>query len=167
MSKPTSMKNGPESSDAELASPIGSHGQVCADDSAYGSSRMPAGRSTSSGIVDVGSAVDRRTELAADRTVLAAERTYAAWVRTGLASLASGVGARALLDGVVPRLLALAIGSLLIVFSGLCFIAAVWREMMPVAFAVDARRLPAWLLVAINGLRVAAAVAALAGIWLS
>jgi len=46
---------------------------------------------------------DRRTQLAADRTVFAAERTYAAWVRTGLAALASGVGAKKLLEGVVPE----------------------------------------------------------------
>ena len=32
----------------------------------------------------------------------AAERTYAAWLRTGLFALASGIGARALLTGVVP-----------------------------------------------------------------
>jgi putative membrane protein len=42
---------------------------------------------------------DRRTQLAADRTVFAAEHTYAAWVRTGLAALASGVGAKKLLEG--------------------------------------------------------------------
>jgi Domain of unknown function (DUF202) len=46
---------------------------------------------------------DRRTQLAADRTVFAAERTYAAWVRTGLAALASGVGAKKLLEGVIPE----------------------------------------------------------------
>jgi putative membrane protein len=31
--------------------------------------------------------------------LFAAERTYAAWVRTGLAALASGVGAKKLLEG--------------------------------------------------------------------
>ena len=44
----------------------------------------------------------KRNELAADRTVYAAERTYAAWVRTGLAAMASGVGAKKLLEGVIP-----------------------------------------------------------------
>ena len=72
---------------------------------------------------------DRRTELAADRTILAGERTYAAWVRTGLAALASGVGARALLKDVVFPWLATATGTVLVLFSAFCFIAAVWREM--------------------------------------
>lgn len=46
---------------------------------------------------------DRTTQLAADRTVLAAERTYAAWTRTGLVALASGVGAKGLLAGLIPE----------------------------------------------------------------
>src|SRR5476651_1223354 len=54
---------------------------------------------------------DRRTELAADRTLFAAERTYNAWVRTGLLALASGIGAKALLTGLVPDWLILANGS--------------------------------------------------------
>jgi putative membrane protein len=74
---------------------------------------------------------DRRTELAANRTVLAAERTYAAWVRTGLASLASGIGAKKLLEGVVPGWMIITTGSLLVLFSAFCFVVAVWREMFP------------------------------------
>ena len=69
---------------------------------------------------------DRRTELAANRTVLAAERTYAAWVRTGLAALAAGVGAQALFEEVIPGWLSLLTDSTLILFSGFCFMAAVW-----------------------------------------
>src|SRR5436190_5780271 len=53
---------------------------------------------------------DRTTQLAADRTVFAAERTYAAWVRTGLMALASGIGAKALLSGVIPQWLIIATG---------------------------------------------------------
>jgi putative membrane protein len=110
---------------------------------------------------------DRRTVLAADRTILAAERTYAAWVRTGLAALASGVGARAVLDKVVPSLLIDATGSILILFSAFCFTAAVWRDLQtstrpPVP---EIRRLPTWLLVAINAFLVLVAVAALVGVW--
>ena len=74
-------------------------------------------------------AADRRTELAANRTVLAAERTYAAWVRTGLAALASGVGAQALLEDVIPGWLTKPTGSALVLFSAFCFLAAVWREL--------------------------------------
>lgn len=110
---------------------------------------------------------DRRTELAADRTVMAAERTYAAWVRTGLAALASGIGARALLEDIVPGWLAGATASVLVLFSGFCFVAAVWREMAPVAPPrPDTQRLPAWLLIAVNGFLVIVALAALVGIWL-
>lgn len=110
---------------------------------------------------------DRRTELAADRTILAAERTYAAWVRTGLAALASGIGARALLDRLVPNALIGATGSVLILFSGFCFVAAVWRQMIRVAPPrPDTRRLPPWLLIAVNGFLLMVAIAALIGIWL-
>ena len=110
---------------------------------------------------------DRRTELAADRTILAAERTYAAWVRTGLAALASGIGARALLAKIVPDWLIGATGSVLILFSGFCFIAAVWRQMSKVAPPrPDTRRIPPALLIAINGFLLAVSLAALVGIWL-
>lgn len=112
---------------------------------------------------------DRRTVLAADRTILAAERTYATWVRTGLAALASGVGARALLDKIVPEWLAGATGSLLILFSGFCFVAGVWREMRPGAPPPrpDTPRLPPALLIGVNGFLLLVALAALVGIWLN
>jgi len=109
---------------------------------------------------------DRRTELAADRTILAAERTYAAWVRTGLAALASGIGARALLDKIVASWLIGATGSVLILFSGFCFAAAVWRQagkMRPPR--PDTRRMPSWLLIGVNGFLLLVSLAALVGIW--
>ena len=110
---------------------------------------------------------DRRTELAADRTILAAERTYAAWIRTGLAALASGIGARALLEDVVAPWLVSATGSVLILFSGFCFVAAVWRELSPGAPPPkpDTRRLPAPLLIALNGFLLLVSLAALVGVW--
>lgn len=110
---------------------------------------------------------DRRTELAADRTVLAGERTYAAWVRTGLAALASGIGARALLKGVVFPWLATATGTVLILFSAFCFVAAVWREMGAGAPPPkpDIKRLPAALLLGVNGFLMLVSLAALVGIW--
>ncbi len=109
---------------------------------------------------------DRRTELAADRTILAAERTYAAWVRTGLAALAAGVGARALLEALVPAWLGIATGSLLILFSAFCFLAAVWRQMLKVAPPrPDTPRLPSALLLFINGFLTLVSLAALVGIW--
>lgn len=121
---------------------------------------------SASAVVD---SADRRTELAADRTVLAAERTYAAWVRTGLAALASGVGARALLSHILPGWFGAITGSLLIVFSAFCFGAAVWRQAMRVAppKAPDAGRLPARVLVALNGFLIVVDLAALVGVWLA
>jgi putative membrane protein len=110
---------------------------------------------------------DRRTVLAADRTVLAGERTYAAWVRTGLAAMAAGIGSRALLDKLVPDWLIGATGSVLVLFSGFCFVAAVWREIAPGAPPPppDTRRLPAWLLVLVNGFLMLVSLAALIGLW--
>lgn len=110
---------------------------------------------------------DRRTELAADRTILAAERTYAAWVRTGLAALASGVGARALLGTLLPAWFGSLTGSVLVLFSVFCFIAAVWRQLHPAAPPPepDTHRLPPALLIALNGFLVIVGLAALVGIW--
>jgi putative membrane protein len=110
---------------------------------------------------------DRRTELAADRTVFAAERTYAAWVRTGLVALASGVGARKLLEGLVPDWLVMANASVLVLFSAFCFIAAVWRQLESGAPPPrpDARRLPPALLIVLNGFLALVSLAALVGIW--
>jgi putative membrane protein len=110
---------------------------------------------------------DRRTQLAADRTVFAAERTYAAWVRTGLAALASGVGAKKLLEGVIPEWSVLAVGTVLVLFSAFCFGAAVWRQMVPgpPPPEPDAPKIPRWLLVVVNGFLVLVALSALVSIW--
>jgi putative membrane protein len=110
---------------------------------------------------------DRRTELAADRTVFAAERTYAAWVRTGLVALASGIGAKKLLEGILPGWLVLATGSVLILFSSLCFVAGVWRQFLTGAPPPkpDVPRLPPIMLVAVNGFLALVAVAVLLGLW--
>jgi len=110
---------------------------------------------------------DRRTELAADRTILAAERTYAAWVRTGLLALASGIGAKKVLEGLVPDWLIVANGSLLILFSAFCFIAAVWRNLNPgpPPPRPSVPRLNPWLLIAVNGFLALVSLAALIGVW--
>lgn len=115
------------------------------------------------------SSAERSTELAVDRTVLAAERTYAAWVRTALAALAAGVGARALLDGVVAGWLAQLAGCTLVLFSAFCFVAAVWRELQPRFgdLQPDVRRLPAALLITVNGVLVLVSLAAFVGLLVS
>jgi len=110
---------------------------------------------------------DRRTELAADRTVFAAERTYAAWVRTGLVALASGIGARKLLEGVVPGWMIMATGTALVLFSAFCFVAGVWRQLFVGAPPPnpDVPRLPPAILTVVNLFLALVAVAALIGIW--
>jgi putative membrane protein len=112
-------------------------------------------------------AADRRTQLAANRTVFAAERTYAAWVRTGLVALASGIGAHSLLSHVLPGWLTALTGSVLVLFSGFCFAAAVWRQLDPgpPPPAPDTRQLPRPLLLLVNGFLVLVALASLIGIW--
>jgi putative membrane protein len=110
---------------------------------------------------------DRRTQLAADRTIFAAERTYAAWVRTGLVALASGIGAKKLLGGIVPDWLIIVNGSVLVIFSAFCFAAAVWRQLDPGPPPPhpDTKRLPPALLIALNGFLAVVSLAALLGIW--
>ncbi len=118
--------------------------------------------------VAIETSADLNTRLAADRNVLAAERTYAAWVRTGLFALASAIGARALLNGVVPDWLVLADASVLIVFSVFCFIAAIWRELNPGAPppVPRLRAIPRPVLIGVNGFLALVSLAALIGIWL-
>jgi putative membrane protein len=106
---------------------------------------------------------DRRAQLAADRTLFAAERTYAAWVRTGLAALASGVGAKKLLEGVIPRVGLWAVGTVLVLFSAFCFGAAIWRQVFPgpAPPQPDTPRIPPALLVVVNGFLMLVALSAL------
>ena len=125
-----------------------------------------AAQTSAGAAVKTKDSADRRTELAADRTVFAAERTYAAWVRTGLVALASGVGARKLLDGVVPGWMIVGMGTVLVLFSAFCFIAGVWRQAFTEPREPDVRRLPPIILVLINGFLALVAVAALIGLWL-
>lgn len=117
---------------------------------------------------ELADSADRRTILAGDRTLLAVERTYAAWVRTALAALASGVGARALLQGILPLWLAKLTGSVLVAFAGFCLVAAVWRELRRAVPPPDPDipRLPFQLLVPVNGFLLIVALAVLVGIWL-
>ncbi len=117
--------------------------------------------------VAIETSADRTTQLAADRTILAAERTYAAWVRTGLFALASSIGARALLTGVVPEWIILANGSVLVLFSVFCFGAASWRQLYPgpPPPTPDVKPIPHGLLATVNVFLALVSVVALIGIW--
>lgn len=111
---------------------------------------------------------DISTILAADRTIYAAERTYAAWVRTGFAALASGVGAKALLEHILPGLFVQIAGTVLTLFSAFCFCAAIWRQLVP-RFRdpmPNTPRIPKPILFTVNGVLALVALAALASIWL-
>lgn len=110
---------------------------------------------------------DLNTRLAADRNILAAERTYAAWVRTGLFALASGIGAHALLVGVVPAWLAMADASMLIAFSVFCYGAAIWRQLNPGPHPPlpQISQIPSSVLIGVNGFLALVSIAALIGIW--
>lgn len=116
---------------------------------------------------EIESSADRTTRLAADRTILAAERTYAAWVRTGLFALASGVGAHALLTGLLPEWLIRADASMLIAFSMFCFGAAIWRYLNPgpPPPTPGVRQIPRAALFTVSAFLALVSLAALIGIW--
>jgi len=117
--------------------------------------------------VRIEDSTDRTTQLAADRTVMAAERTYLAWVRTGLLALASGIGAKTLLAGIVPQWLIAANGTMLILFSAFCFAAAVWRQMNPgpPPPTPDTAPIRPAVLIAVNAFLALVSLAALVHIW--
>jgi putative membrane protein len=92
---------------------------------------------------------------------------YAAWVRTGLVAMASGIGAKALLAGVLPQWLVILTGSVLVLFSVFCFGAAVWRHLYPgpPPPVPDAARIHPALLVSVNGFLAMVSILALIGVW--
>ena len=102
----------------------------------------------------------------ADRTVLAAERTYAAWMRTGLVSLASGLGARHLLEDVAPAWMIVGAETILLIFSAFCFLAGVWREITGAAPPPepDIPRLPTAVLIVVSVFLALVAITALFGL---
>jgi putative membrane protein len=108
---------------------------------------------------------ERTTELAADRTVLAFERTYAAWVRTGLVALASGIGTRKLLEGVLTEWMIIGTGTILLLFSAFCFLAGVWRHLLHIEIPVpEAPKIPILVLVVFNGFLAVVALVACFGV---
>jgi putative membrane protein len=68
--------------------------------------------------------------------------------------MASGIGAKALLSGLIPEWLILVTGSVLVLFSAFCFGAAVWRHLEPGVPPprIDVSRIPPWVLVAVNAM---------------
>ncbi len=144
-----------------MAEPVQEHLKETADQT------KAAAQSTAHAAERTKDSADRRTELAADRTVFAAERTYAAWVRTGLVALASGVGARKLLEGHVPNWMIVATGTALVLFSAFSFVAGVWRQLFVGAPPPkpDVPRQPPAILVVLNLFLALVALATLLGIW--
>jgi putative membrane protein len=126
-----------------------------------------ANKQTRSSVL-VENSADRRTALASNRTALAAERTYSAWIRTGLFSLASGVGAKGVLGGLIPGWIILVDSSVLILFSVFCYLVAVWRFNNSGASnpPPDMPRIDARILVVTSGILSAVSTVALLGIWL-
>ncbi len=136
--------------------------------SAAAAQTKQAAQQTASAAHATKSSAERATELAADRTVLAYERTYAAWVRTGLVALASGVGARKLLEGVVPHWAATSAAVILLLFSAFCFVAGIWRQLFRVdAPKPEARKLPSAILIFVNAFLALVAFLALIGVALA
>ncbi|HYX47677.1 MAG TPA: DUF202 domain-containing protein [Sphingomicrobium sp.] len=118
---------------------------------------------------ELADAADRRTILATDRTYLASERTYAAWMRTALAALASGVGARTLMQDILPGWAGKLSASALVIFALFCLVAAVWRELQGVKPPPrpDIQPIPHALLIPINAVLGLMSIVILLAIWAS
>lgn len=99
-----------------------------------------------------------------ERTALAYERTFAAWVRTGLAALAFGIALRGLI-GTSSGWLFTVSESALIIFSALCFAAGMRRERRSASARLGRHNLAIRLLPVMNCVLMAAALAALVGVW--
>jgi putative membrane protein len=149
---------------AKVAEAVKETAQAVARDSRKIADSAQELKSSSAHIED---SAERTTRLAADRTILAAERTYAAWVRTGLFALASGIGAHALLTGLLSDWLIRADASMLVAFSVFCFAAAVWRHLHPgpPPPVPDVRRIPSAVLIVVNTFLALVSLAALIEIW--
>jgi putative membrane protein len=81
--------------------------------------------------------------------------------------LAGGIGARALLEGLVPGWMVMAQATVLMLFAVFCFVAGVWRQLFKVEpEAPDIDRLPGGLLIAVNVFLALVAATALVGIWM-
>lgn len=140
--------------------------QAASKTSAAAETSAKAAKVTAKAAVVTQDSAERRTELAGDRTVFAAERTYAAWVRTGLVGLASGIGARALLEGLVPDWMVMSQASVLMLFAIFCFFAGVWRQIFKAELlAPDIKKLPGWVLISVNVFLALVAATALFGMW--
>lgn len=159
---------------ADNAATAAAHARTAARETTDAASRTSEAAATSAEAAQVTAtaavvtrdSAERRTELAGDRTILAAERTYAAWVRTGLVGLASGIGARALLEGLVPGWMVIGQATVLLLFAIFCFVAGVWRQAFKVEpEAPDVVRLPGAALIAVNLFLSLVAATALLGIW--
>jgi putative membrane protein len=88
-------------------------------------------------------------------------------VRTGLLALASGMGAKAALAGIVPEWMITLNGSVLVLFSAFCFGAGVWRHLHPgpPPPRPDTRRIHPAILITVNAILALVSIAALVGIW--
>jgi putative membrane protein len=84
-----------------------------------------------------------------------------------LAALASGVGARAVLEHALPIWLVRITASVLILFAGFCLAAAIWREFYSLPPGkTHLSVMPRYVIIPINGFLILVTLAALVGNWI-
>jgi putative membrane protein len=113
-------------------------------------------------------ASEEHPDYAEQRTLLANERTYAAWIRTGLTALAAGIAFERFIPGRIPGWSVRVIAVILMLFGAACFWLALWRyrhlgTRFPHLRTVTISPL---LIAALTLLLIAAALLALAGLWM-
>jgi putative membrane protein len=83
-----------------------------------------------------------------------------------MVGLAGGIGASALLEGLVPGWMVMAQAMVPMLFAVFCFVAGVWRQLFKVEpDAPDIARLPGWMLIGTNVFLALVAATVLLGLW--
>jgi putative membrane protein len=111
----------------------------------------------------------QKTRAAFSRKAQAEQSTYIAWILTGVAALATGVAIDLMFANIGCSGYGVVTGSVLILYSGFCYVAAVWRsiEQHAVSPLRAFRLLPGAKLITISAALIVIDLAVLTACWVT